>query len=43
MAATDSTGLRRSDRRVEDRTGEVIVDPTGYTFLDTNGLGALDG
>ena len=85
MAATDSTGLRRSDRRVtpgasqrfvaateqlengapvvsvlgevdlstvaafartllgatEDGTGEVIVDLTGCSFLDSKGLGAL--
>jgi anti-sigma B factor antagonist len=85
MAATDSTGLRRSDRRVtpgashrfvaateqlengapvvsvlgevdlatapafaqtllgatEDWTGEVIVDLTGCSFLDSRGLGAL--
>ena len=85
MAATDSTGLRRSDRRVtpgasqrfvaaseqlengapvvsvmgevdlatapafeqtllgvaEDGTGEVIVDLTGCSFLDSRGLGAL--
>ena len=85
MAATDSTGLRRSDRRVtpgashrfvaateqlengapvvsvmgevdlatarafeqtllgaaEDGTGEVIVDLTGCSFLDSQGLKAL--
>lgn len=85
MAATDSTGLRRSDRRVtpgaghrfvaateqlengapvvsvigevdlatawafektllgaaEEGTGEVIVDLTGCSFLDSKGLGAL--
>ena len=55
MAATDSTGLRRSGRRVtpgaslektllraaEDGTGEVIVDLTGCSFLDSKGLGAL--
>jgi anti-sigma B factor antagonist len=85
MAATDSTGLRRSDRRVtpgashrfvaateqlengapvvsvlgevdlatapafaqtllgatEDWTGEVIVDLTACSFLDSRGLGAL--
>jgi anti-anti-sigma factor len=85
MAATDSTGLRRSDRRVtpgashrfvaateqlengapvvsvlgevdlatapafaqtllgatEYGTGEVIVDLTGCSFLDSRGLGAL--
>ena len=85
MATTDSTGLRRSDRRVtpgasqrfvaateqlengaplvsvlgevdvstvaafartllaatEDGTGEVIVDLTGCSFLDSRGLGAL--
>jgi anti-sigma B factor antagonist len=85
MAVTDSTGLRRSDRRVtpgasqrfvaateqlengapvisvlgevdlatvpafkqtllcaaEDGTGEVIVDLTGCSFLDSRGLGAL--
>lgn len=85
MATTDSTGLRRSDRRVtpgashrfdiatehlgtgapvvtvagevdlatapaltqallgatEEWTGEVIVDLTGCSFLDSKGLGAL--
>jgi anti-sigma B factor antagonist len=85
MAVTDSTGLRRSDRRVtpgasqrfvaateqlengapvvsvlgevdlatvpafeqtllcaaDDGTGEVIVDLTGCSFLDSRGLGAL--
>jgi anti-anti-sigma factor len=87
MAATDSTGLSRSDRRVtpgashrfvaateqlengapvvsvlgevdlatapafartllgatEDWTGEVIVDLTDCSFLDSRGLGALIG
>ena len=67
MATTDSTGLRRSNRRVtpgasqrfvaateqlengapvlgaaEDGVGELIVDLTGCSFLDSRGLGALN-